>query len=356
MHSTWQRLCIWLAATLSIVASGGVNSHFTARAAAPYQLATVGPDLVTTPTTLPTQTPLPAPSPTDLSTADSDPDLTPDLTHGRDQTRYYTIKAGDTLWTVALDLGLDVDDVGCLIAPDFQPRQPLVIGDVLEAPPDLVCHTVGADETLLAITKQYAISPEEIVDVAWNRLAAPDAPLAPQTYLRIPQTFSAGAVLSNELIWMLGQPADGASQLAIAVGGPEPAVEAIAMPADWIYGSGDFAWPTYGWLSQGFHVRHRAIDIAAPIGTLVTAADRGVVVRAGWNEQGYGLFIVIDHNIDYLSLYAHLSEILVKEGQIVAKGGVVGKVGSTGNSTGPHLHFEIRDFGHLSDPIELLLR
>ena len=110
----------------------------------------------------------------------------------------------------------------------------------------------------------------------------------------------------------------------------------------------------YGWLSQGYRYDHRAIDIAAVQGTPVTAADRGVVVRAGWNDQGYGRFVVIDHQIDYVTLYAHLDRILVHEGEIVGQGQVIGTVGSTGNSTGPHLHFEIRDFGRLTNPLELL--
>jgi hypothetical protein len=80
----------------------------------------------------------------------------------------------------------------------------------------------------------------------------------------------------------------------------------------------------------------------------------GVVIRAGWNNQGYGNFVVIDHNIDYITLYAHLHQIYVEEGQVVAQGDLLGTVGSTGNSTGPHLHFEIRDFGRRTNPLELL--
>jgi murein DD-endopeptidase MepM/ murein hydrolase activator NlpD len=89
--------------------------------------------------------------------------------------------------------------------------------------------------------------------------------------------------------------------------------------------------------------------------TFVAASDRGVVIRAGWNEQGYGNFVVIDHNIDYITLYAHLTEVLVKEGDIVAQGQIIGTIGSTGNSTGPHLHFEIRDFGRRINPLDLLM-
>jgi murein DD-endopeptidase MepM/ murein hydrolase activator NlpD len=81
-----------------------------------------------------------------------------------------------------------------------------------------------------------------------------------------------------------------------------------------------------------------------------------VVIRAGWNDQGYGNFVIIDHNIDYLTLYAHLDQIVVKEKDVVAQGQVIGTVGSTGNSTGPHLHFEIRDFGRRINPLDLLVR
>jgi murein DD-endopeptidase MepM/ murein hydrolase activator NlpD len=78
------------------------------------------------------------------------------------------------------------------------------------------------------------------------------------------------------------------------------------------------------------------------------------VLRAGWNNQGYGYFVILDHQIDYLTLYAHLDRVLVSEGEVVGKGQVIGTVGTTGNSTGPHLHFEIRDFGRLINPLEIL--
>jgi murein DD-endopeptidase MepM/ murein hydrolase activator NlpD len=68
------------------------------------------------------------------------------------------------------------------------------------------------------------------------------------------------------------------------------------------------------------------------------------------------MFVVIDHNIDYITLYAHLYEVYVKEGDIVDQGQIVGAIGSTGNSTGPHLHFEIRDFGRRTNPLDLLIR
>ena len=119
-------------------------------------------------------------------------------------------------------------------------------------------------------------------------------------------------------------------------------------------GSSSGRW--WGPISQGAHDGHWALDIAVPEGTLIRAADRGTVVMAGWNSVGYGFRVVIDHGNDYVTLYAHLRDIYVVKGQVVGKAQVIGSSGSNGNITGPHLHFEIRDFGRLTDPLLLLPR
>lgn len=305
----------------------------------------------------------------------------------------YEVKAGDTLWSVALEIGLDLALMPCTVAPDFAPDQPLVIGNTLDLlPPEQWCHTVAPGETLASISAQYGVAPAQLYAVPWNQLQM--TPLAgvqlvPGRHLRIPlkplltasavaHDSSAGQSIadpSSFLTWMLQQPVDTSPFAVLAVGGPfaehiqqtrqlaNRAVRAAdqagvangPLPANWPYGSGVFTWPLAGWLTQGYRYDHRALDIAAPSGTPVTAADRGVVRRAGWNSQGYGLFVIVDHNIDYVTLYAHLSEVFVTEGQVVGQGELIGKVGSTGNSTGPHLHFEIRDFGRLTNPLELLI-
>lgn len=313
------------------------------------QVPTVSPNVVTTPA--PTPTFNSAPTASDAATA----------LHGFDAPRSYVIKPGDTLLTVALETGLDLEAVYCAVAPDFRPDQPLVIGDVLEIPPASTrCHQVAEGETLALIAARYGVTPDAIVHILWNKLAFADTQkLAVGNHLRIPPAANVAVVgdgAGTDLAWMLQQPVGAAAFVGYAVGGAEAAPAEAPVPANWPFGSGNFRWPTYGWLSQDFHDAHRALDIAAPIGTLVTAADRGVVVRAGWNDQGYGNFVVIDHNIDYVTLYAHLSDIYVVEGQVIAPGEPLGRVGSTGNSTGPHLHFEIRDFGRLTNPIPLLTR
>lgn len=111
-------------------------------------------------------------------------------------------------------------------------------------------------------------------------------------------------------------------------------------------GTGQYVWPTVGQITSGFGWRpgefHYGVDIAAPIGTPVLAADSGTVVKAEW-YAGYGKMIVIDHGGGRVkTVYGHLSSILVDVGEVVEKGQLIGKVGNTGRSTGPHLHFEIR--------------
>lgn len=98
---------------------------------------------------------------------------------------------------------------------------------------------------------------------------------------------------------------------------------------------------------------HRAIDYAAALGTPIKSVGDGKVVSAGWNSQGYGYLVSIRHNSTYSTNYAHMSKILVKSGQAVKQGQVIGKVGSTGLSTGPHLHFEIVQNGVKVNPLKV---
>jgi murein DD-endopeptidase MepM/ murein hydrolase activator NlpD len=105
----------------------------------------------------------------------------------------------------------------------------------------------------------------------------------------------------------------------------------------------------------GLCTNHRAIDYAAAAGTPIRAVGDGTVVYAGWNSQGYGNFVSIRHNETYATNYAHQSKILVKVGQAVKQGEIIGKVGSTGLSTGPHLHYEIVKHGAKINPLTLEL-
>lgn len=124
-------------------------------------------------------------------------------------------------------------------------------------------------------------------------------------------------------------------------------------------GQTGYIWPTKGVLTSGFGRRrdrmHKGIDIAGPIGTPVVAAANGEVISAGWNSGGYGNLVKLKHTDGSVTLYAHNSEILVKEGSQVPQGKPISKMGSTGNSTGPHLHFEVHpNGGKAENPIAFL--
>ena len=138
--------------------------------------------------------------------------------------------------------------------------------------------------------------------------------------------------------------------------------EIIALQSDKEYIGGIMKWPVPGAsrITSEFGNRmhpilkikkfHTGIDIAAPTGTSVVAANAGSVIKAGWNDS-YGYMVMIDHGGGIVTLYAHNSSLLVKTGDIVVTGDKIAKSGSTGMSTGPHVHFEVRKNGSYVDPI-----
>src|SRR4051795_5779511 len=117
--------------------------------------------------------------------------------------------------------------------------------------------------------------------------------------------------------------------------------------------------PVSGAMGDGFGYpggrRHDGIDFPEPYGTSVGAAGRGTVSFAGWNSGGYGNLVVVQHRLGYQTWYAHLSSFAVGNGASVAGGVMIGRVGSTGRSTGPHLHFELRHNGVPINPVPYLL-
>ncbi|CQR45836.1 Murein DD-endopeptidase MepM [Paraliobacillus sp. PM-2] len=123
-------------------------------------------------------------------------------------------------------------------------------------------------------------------------------------------------------------------------------------------GTGNFTWPTVGgYVSSHMGPRwgsyHKGMDIAGPSNRAILAADNGTVVSAGWDNGGYGNKIVINHNNGYKTIYAHLSSISVRPGQTVVKGSKIGVMGTTGNSTGVHLHIEVYKNGARINPASI---
>jgi murein DD-endopeptidase MepM/ murein hydrolase activator NlpD len=168
---------------------------------------------------------------------------------------------------------------------------------------------------------EVSISPPSSTDNSQRLLAA--APLNPDIYRPLP------SIPSGETI-VPGMP--------MLPGAGEFLPQA---PAE----SNGYVWPTRGTFTSGYGWRwgrmHRGIDIAGPVGTPIVAAASGVVVRSGWNSGGYGNVVDIRHRDGSMTRYAHNSRLLVREGQQVNQGQSIAQMGSTGYSTGPHLHFEI---------------
>jgi len=141
-------------------------------------------------------------------------------------------------------------------------------------------------------------------------------------------------------------------------------VEKIIHQKKELFASTPNIFPVQGWISSGYGSRtnpvtkkrelHQAIDIVAPWGTEVKASAQGRVVFASWKDA-YGLIIEMDNGYKYNTVYGHLSRILVKKGEWVEKGQVIGRLGSTGHSTGPHLHFEVWYEEKTVNPLQLMV-
>jgi murein DD-endopeptidase MepM/ murein hydrolase activator NlpD len=152
--------------------------------------------------------------------------------------------------------------------------------------------------------------------------------------------------------WIVPQIARGNAGVSKSVYGPG----ACEGSYEGLYGGGGFIWPAGNHFLSGndFWSGHLGIDIAGGIGDAVLASDSGVIVFAGWATGGYGYMIMIDHGNGYQSLYGHLSNVGVGCGQSVYQGNYIGGIGSTGNSTGSHLHFEVRLYGQFVNPWHVL--
>ena len=125
-------------------------------------------------------------------------------------------------------------------------------------------------------------------------------------------------------------------------------------PLAGVVGEGSFIWPTSGKVSQRWSWYHQAVDVANSAAPAVVASQGGSVTTAGWNRGGYGNYVIVDHGNGFRTLYAHLSLISVSAGQKVSQGQQVGVMGSTGRSTGVHLHFEVIGAGGRINPLTVL--
>jgi LysM repeat protein len=246
----------------------------------------------------------------------------------------YVVERGDTPSEIAFRYNIQTETLlggNPFLSQESSLMQPGMELTIL--PIDGVLHDVQPGDTLESISEQYGIPVEDIIDYEPNNLEFPFR-LYPETQILVP-----GAI-AEVFIWT--------PPSLSAVRGSSGTGSGIA-PA--VVGTGTFVYPVSSRnFTQRFWYGHPGIDIALSEGSGVFASDTGTVTFAGWNIYGYGNLIVVNHGNGFETFYGHLSGINVFPGQVVNQGQAIGAVGNTGNSSGPHIHFEIRTGGNQDDP------
>lgn len=257
----------------------------------------------------------------------------------RDQTESYTILPGDTLGGIAQKFGLNTQTL--LWANNLTVRSYIKPGQKLTIPPvNGIIYEVEKNDTLASIANKYKSDIEKIME--FNKLA--DAK---------------DIQIGQELILPGGE-----KPAPVVVRAPTPTrttpipttYEKVTPTFSQQSSNSQLLWPTdMHVITQYYSWRHTGLDIDGTYQTRNYAAEDGVVIKAqgGWNG-GYGLYVIIDHGNGLQTLYAHHSKLFVKAGDHVKRGQVLGMVGSTGRSTGTHLHFEVRVNGQRANPLRYI--
>jgi murein DD-endopeptidase MepM/ murein hydrolase activator NlpD len=338
----WHRLFPGVARPAASSARPGAEQVVLVRSAVITPVATPAPDVIQVAgakaneadqaniplvASTPAATLLPAPVPIPIPTA-AQADLVDEVDEseipwseqeGRDKILNYTVQDGDTLWSIASDFGLDVDSLRWS-NPELE-RNPDRLSpgmDLVILPVTGIYYTVEAGDTLSDIAQSYGVSEADILNYPLNHLTNPDAIQEGQ-------------------------------KLVIPHGRKE-----LLRPKPQLSSDSPFAWPLAGTITQRFSDAHLAIDIGAPYASPVYAAREGRVIRSGWARTGYGYTVIIDHGDGLQSLYSHMKGEWVQVGDWVGRGQLIGEVGSTGNSSGPHVHFEVRINGERVNPLDYL--
>jgi murein DD-endopeptidase MepM/ murein hydrolase activator NlpD len=269
-----------------------------------------------------------------------------------------------------------------VIPPDLIVPEDQAISRLLRGTDKRETHTVSRGESYWTIAGRYGLTPEAL------QAANPSVPaetlqpgqqidlLIPQPYLdvqtvekvTVKESIPYETTYRNSSSYWRGQSVTEVAgrvgtrevlKQVTSVNGKQTAVEVLStavvsnpttrvvvrgtkdVPA---LATGQFTWPVQGTITSLYGYRwgttHRGVDIGAPTGTPIKASDTGLVTQAGWNG-GLGYSVTIEHGNGYTTIYGHMSKVLVSSGKIVTKGDIIGKVGSTGQSTGPHLHFQV---------------
>lgn len=256
----------------------------------------------------------------------------------------YKVDTGDSVFGIASFFGIEPETI--LWAnydllndnPDY-----LAPGMELYIPPvDGVYYQWKDGDTLDAVAQAFEAKVDDIVGFMGNKIDLYDPQVQAGSMVMVP---GGHREFRQWLIPTIARGNAGVNTVALGPG-------ACTGSYDGAYGSGAFVWPASNHYLSGndYWSGHLGLDIAAGEGANIYAADAGVVVFAGWANGGYGNTVMIDHGNGYQTLYAHMSTVAVGCGASVAAGRTIGYAGSTGNSTGAHLHFEVRLNGGFVNP------
>lgn len=266
------------------------------------------------------------------------------LRRGTDRRETYLVSRGDSLWTIARNNDLTVEEIQAA-NPQLEEPDSLQVGEEINlvVPQPLVDVSVMEDVTL-------------VERIPFRTVYRDDSRL----YRGTTRVITPGKYGYKEVTYRVSRTNEREVQREViaeqVVEEPEDQLVARGTAAVPVMGSGPFLWPVpdsfritskFGPRGRGFHP---GVDIGVGSGAAVLAANDGVVVFAGW-AGAYGLLVSVDHGNGYVTKYAHNSRLLVSEGQRVEQGQQIARSGNTGNSTGPHLHFEIVRHGTPLNPL-----
>lgn len=245
----------------------------------------------------------------------------------------YVVKPRDNVSVIAARFGVTPDSVVWANGNLEQNPDALSVGQELVIPPvNGVLHRVQKGETIQSIAARFKAQPQAIIDDPFNQsihdLKSSPPVLAVDAYIMVP-------------------------------GGSKPVVVrkveySATTPQNAIKGTSNFQWPTAACMSQVYWTQHTGLDLANSQGTAIVASDAGFVEFAGWDNSGYGNMILLNHGNGMITRYAHMSAFAVAAGASVNKGQLIGRIGSTGRSTGPHVHFELIVNGVHRNPVGIL--
>jgi hypothetical protein len=262
----------------------------------------------------------------------------------RQEITFYQVQSGDSVFGIARRFGITPESVlwaNYDLLNDNPDR--LTLEMELRIPPvDGVLYEWKDGDTIAAVAAMFEANPEDIIDWPGNNIELLNHDIEAGRLIMVP---GGKREFRQWLVPTIPRGRAGVSREVLGAGACDGGYEGA-------YGTGSFVWPSTNRYVVGndYWSGHLGIDIGAGMGAPIYAADSGVVVFSGPAFGGYGNMIMIDHGNGYQTLYAHLSQVSTRCGQSVTQGQLIGFAGSTGNSTGPHLHFEVRYLGGFINP------